>query len=77
MPDSEILCRNNGPLRVAGDFVIQDAEGNLFDLRGRTVISLCRCGDSDNKPFCDGNHKRTGFESEVKARQLPEPAPKK
>ncbi len=53
--------------------MIQDAEGNLFDLRGRTVISLCRCGDSDNKPFCDGNHKRTGFESEVKARALPEP----
>ncbi len=77
MPDSEILCRNNGPLRVTGNFAIQDAEGNLFDLRGRTVISLCRCGASDNKPFCDGNHKRSGFESEVKARQLPEPVPKK
>ena len=77
MPDSEILCRNNGPLLVKGNFEIQYAEGNLFDLRGRTVISLCRCGASNNKPFCDGNHKRSGFESEVKARQLPEPAPKK
>ncbi len=77
MPDSEILCRNNGPLLVKGNFEIQDAEGNLFDLRGRTVISLCRCGASNNKPFCDGNHKRSGFESAVKARQLPEPAPKK
>ncbi len=73
MSDSEILCRNNGPLLVKGNFEIQDAEGNLFDLRGRTLISLCRCGASNNKPFCDGNHKRSGFESEVKARQLPAP----
>ncbi len=73
MPDSEILCRNNGPLRVTGNFAIQDAEGNLFDLRGRTVIALCRCGASDNKPFCARSPKRSGFESEVKARQLPEP----
>jgi len=77
MPDSEILCRNNGPLRITGSFVIQDGEGDLFDIRGRTVISLCRCGASENKPFCDGKHKQVGFESAVKACPLPEPAPKK
>ena len=76
MTDSEILCRNNGPLRISGNFVIQDAEGGVFDLAGRTVISLCRCGLSKNKPFCDGEHKREGFQSEVKARQLAPPAPK-
>jgi CDGSH-type Zn-finger protein len=67
MPDSEVLCRNNGPLRITGNFVIQDAEGDLFDLRGRTVISLCRCGASENKPFCDGSHKGAGFDDEVTA----------
>lgn len=70
---SEITCRNNGPLRVSGDFVILDADGNAFDLAGRTIISLCRCGHTENAPFCDGSHKRVGYASEVKARALPPP----
>jgi CDGSH-type Zn-finger protein len=40
------------------------------------VISLCRCGHSDNKPFCDGSHARVGFQSVVEARELPPPVPK-
>ncbi len=76
MSDCEILCRNNGPLRISGNFLIKDAEDGLFDLAGRTVISLCRCGHSQNKPLCDGAHKKVEFQSEVKARQLAPPAPK-
>lgn len=78
MSDSiEIICNNNGPLRVTGDnIVIKDAAGNVFGLGGRTVISLCRCGHSANKPFCDGSHARVGFESIVEARELPAPKPK-
>jgi CDGSH-type Zn-finger protein len=72
----EIICVNNGPLRISGDFVIKDAAGNAFDLSGRTAISLCRCGHSNNKPFCDGSHARVGFQSVVEARVLPPPAPK-
>ena len=73
----EILMLNNGPLRVTGDdIVIKDVAGNTFGLAGRTVISLCRCGNSDNKPFCDGSHNRVGFQSTVEARDLPPPAPK-
>jgi CDGSH-type Zn-finger protein len=72
----EITCVNNGPLRISGDFVIKDAAGNAFDLSGRTAISLCRCGHSNNKPFCDGSHARVGFQSVVEARALPPPAPK-
>ena len=72
----DIVCNNNGPLRVSGNFVIKDATGNAFDLSGRTVISLCRCGQSANKPFCDGSHNKTGFQSSVEARKLPPPAPK-
>jgi CDGSH-type Zn-finger protein len=45
-------------------------------LSGRTAISLCRCGHSENKPFCDGTHRKVNFQSEVKARTLPPPAPK-
>ena len=58
MSDCEILCRNNGPLRISGNFLIKDAEDGVFDVAGRTVISLCRCGESQNKPFCDGSHSR-------------------
>jgi CDGSH-type Zn-finger protein len=71
-----ILCSNNGPLRISGTFVIKDAQGNVFDLSGRDVISLCRCGHSENKPFCDGAHNRNRFSSEVQARKLPPPIPK-
>lgn len=60
---AEIEPRKNGPLKVTGDFVLRDAEGNAFDLSGQTVIFLCRCGQSGNKPFCDGTHKKTGFEA--------------
>ena len=61
MSEVEILCNNHGPLKVSGDFVIKDAQGNAFDLAGRKVISLCRCGQSANKPFCDGSHALVGF----------------
>ena len=76
MSDTNIVVSNNGPLRVSGKFVIKDAQGNAFDLAGREAISLCRCGHSNNKPFCDGSHNRQGFQSEVQARALPPPVPK-
>jgi CDGSH-type Zn-finger protein len=77
MSDFEIIVNANGPLRVIGDNItIKDANGNAFGLGGRRIISLCRCGHSENKPFCDGSHARTGFQSEVQARELPPPPPK-
>ena len=69
-----IVCNPNGPLRVTGNIVIKDSNGKDFDLGGRTTISLCRCGLSQNKPFCDGSH-RNGFSSVIEARALPPPAP--
>ena len=71
-----IIVANNGPLRVSGNFVIKDMQGKDFDLSGRTMVSLCRCGFSENKPFCDGSHARQGFQSMIEARKLPPPAPK-
>ncbi len=76
MADTRLTVRNHGPLRLEGEFTLYDIEGNPFDLGGRTAISLCRCGHSEDKPFCDGSHKKVGFQSEVKARALPPPAPK-
>ena len=67
----------NGPIRIEGeDFEIRDPWGNVYGLAGRTVISLCRCGHSENKPFCDGSHSRLGFQSQCEARDLPPPKPK-
>jgi len=73
---AKVTINNNGPIRIEGDFTISDAEGTDFGLAGRTVISLCRCGMAENKPFCDGTHARNGFMSECKARDLPPPKPK-
>jgi CDGSH-type Zn-finger protein len=76
MAATRITILKNGPIRIEGDFEIADYEGALFGLAGRTVISLCRCGMSQNKPFCDGSHARNGFQSDCKARELPPPKPK-
>jgi CDGSH-type Zn-finger protein len=73
---AKITVVNNGPIRIEGDFSIHDPEGRKFGLAGRTLISLCRCGQSQNKPFCDGSHGRTGFQDAVMARELPPPKPK-
>jgi CDGSH-type Zn-finger protein len=73
---TKVTVGNNGPLRLEGEFTICDAEGREFGLAGRTVIGLCRCGHSQNKPFCDGSHGKQGFQSQIEARDLPAPKPK-
>jgi CDGSH-type Zn-finger protein len=72
----KVTIANNGSIRLEGDFQIFDAQGNEYGLGGRTVIGLCRCGLSQNKPFCDGSHNRGGFQSECVAKDLPAPKPK-
>ena len=72
---AKITIFNNGSIRVEGDFTVVDTDGNEFGLGGRSAIGLCRCGQSQNKPFCDGSH-RNGFESVCPARELPAPKPK-
>ena len=58
---AKITINKNGSLRIEGDFEIVDPEGKSYGLAGRTVISLCRCGQSGNKPFCDGSHLGIAF----------------
>lgn len=76
MAATKITVRSNGSLRVEGDFEICDMAGKPFGLSGRTSVSLCRCGHSQNKPFCDSTHKKINFQSEINAFELPPPAPK-
>ncbi|MBY0433905.1 MAG: CDGSH iron-sulfur domain-containing protein [Cyclobacteriaceae bacterium] len=54
---TKLTINNNGPIKVEGDFEIVDTLGKAYGLQGRTIVSLCRCGLSANKPFCDGSHK--------------------
>ena len=71
MTKTKITVNNNGSLRIEGDFEMLDKSGNLYDLGGRDLVSLCRCGLSKNKPFCDGSHKGH-FEHDAVAFALPQ-----
>jgi CDGSH-type Zn-finger protein len=69
-----ITARKNGPYRVEateGEVRLLDAEGQEFDLTGKPAFSLCRCGHSQSKPFCDGSHNRVGFQAEDVAPRKP------
>lgn len=60
-----IKVNDNGSLRVTGPVELLDAEGRAF--KHNASFSLCRCGRSENKPFCDGTHRSIGFESAPRA----------
>ena len=66
MAQVKITIRKNGPYRVEapeGTIELVDADGNAYDLTGKPAFSLCRCGASVNKPFCDGTHSKIGFQA--------------
>ena len=66
-----IRTRENGPLLVQGAVKIMDHLGNEFTVPpGKDVIALCRCGQSKNKPFCDGSHRTCGFIATELAKQV-------
>ena len=58
---TEVTIIPNGPLRLSGNVVVKDEEGTV--LAEASKMSLCRCGFSQNKPFCDGSHKKEGWQS--------------
>jgi CDGSH-type Zn-finger protein len=65
MAQVKITVRPNGPFRVEapeGSVELVDASGTPYDLTGKPAFSLCRCGGSINKPFCDGTHSKIGFQ---------------
>jgi CDGSH-type Zn-finger protein len=71
MSQVKITVRNNGPFRVEGELgsiEMVDHNGHAVDLsakikEGKTAFSLCRCGGSVSKPFCDGTHSKIGFQA--------------
>ncbi|HEU4630528.1 MAG TPA: CDGSH iron-sulfur domain-containing protein [Gemmatimonadaceae bacterium] len=67
-----IVVRKNGPYYISPDQVDQvtlvDHEGNVIPRPGKS-ITLCRCGASVTKPFCDGTHSRIGFKGAEEARE--------
>ena len=59
-----IRCRENGPLVVQGAVRVVDHLGNEFSVPpGKEFVALCRCGQSKNRPFCDGSHRTCGFQT--------------
>jgi CDGSH-type Zn-finger protein len=64
MSELKIAVKKNGPCRVEGPARLFDADGKEFDLTGKEAgFSLCRCGQSSNKPFCDGTHNKVSFQA--------------
>lgn len=57
---SEMVFRAGAPLAITGSFTLTDANGNIIETGEKA--HLCRCGASGNQPFCDGSHKKAGFD---------------
>jgi CDGSH-type Zn-finger protein len=64
MSDVIITPNNNGPYHVKGKVRIVTEAGREIAFDGDEVW-LCRCGQSANKPFCDGSHKKAGFKNNL------------
>lgn len=63
MPDVTIELLKDGPVLITGLVNLKNSAGAEIPLNKET-IALCRCGHSAGKPFCDGSHKREGFQAE-------------
>lgn len=57
----EIKLSSNGPLLVNGNFKIVNHDGQILETKSKAA--LCRCGASNNKPFCDGTHNKIDFKN--------------
>jgi uncharacterized Fe-S cluster protein YjdI len=57
-----IALKPDGPLMIEGPVRIELARCEVLEVTDRAA--LCRCGGSENKPFCDGTHKKIGFTAE-------------
>jgi CDGSH-type Zn-finger protein len=66
-PQVTITVRQNGSYLVEGPVRIVDADGQEYDISAKKRVSLCRCGASTTKPFCDGTHSRIGFAAAERA----------
>ena len=67
MADVRIEIRENGPNRVVGPIEIVDMQGNNYNIPEGQWVSLCRCGHSAKKPYCDGAHRDQQFVADSQA----------
>lgn len=66
MAQVTIRALKNGPYEVSGMPAVEDYQGVAYAV-GEDPVYLCRCGRSASKPFCDGTHKKVGFQAEERA----------
>ncbi|MFO8174355.1 MAG: CDGSH iron-sulfur domain-containing protein [Gemmatimonadota bacterium] len=64
MSDVKIMANRDGSLKVEGGATLLDSEGREIPTPEGRPFFLCRCGASENKPFCDGSHKRVEFSAD-------------
>ena len=57
---ARIQLLKDGPLLIKGNFILRDVAKKKIKIE-KQIISLCRCGSSKRKPFCDGSHITVGF----------------
>ena len=67
LSDPLITIRKDGSLRIDGEIPLCDSDGNPVLTPEGKPYSLCRCGGSSRKPFCDGSHKTNGFDGTLAA----------
>ena len=73
MADVIIRVSKNGPYEVEGGAKLFDHQGKEYQEDQFPPLYLCRCGQSKNKPFCDGSHEGAGFKAEETAGEQPLP----
>lgn len=74
-PKLKFTVARNGPLRIqgarelieSGELRIEWSDGTPVEPANLNAFSICRCGASANKPFCDGTHTKAGFEAAAEA----------
>ena len=74
MADVKIQALKNGPLIVQGAIEVLDSSGQPMT-PPKSSVALCRCGHSNNKPFCDGQHNKAGFQSVCVRATSSQPSP--
>lgn len=64
---AKLTVSPNGSLRVEGEFELVDSNGVKYESANKPAIFICRCGQTQKAPFCDGSHKTCGFTSPSQA----------
>ena len=61
----KVTVFDNGPIEVSGPINVQDEKGQRISIDHSESVFFCRCGQSSDKPFCDGTHDTCGFVSKL------------